>query len=457
MDNSYLIPIIVFCLLGLVLRILTVRFEARHLYYAWSFLSHPRPEDSDDRETLIERTGIAMSAAKLARLASIMILTPCIYLLVVGFVPLPVISLPFLTLQQNEFLCLLIVAFVICIVFLSFSSFFMREFYRGRNGAGFSAPPKWLSEPNERIPPPVAAGGILWDWLVRGGEILCRPLGVERPRAYLFEQEDELLMAIGAGEMAALGENKAGAPARSEDERSEQEMIRAIQRLDETLVREVMRPINNVTAVPLANLTTERFLALARRTGYTRFPCYQDQITNLTGYLNVHDFLETNVSNADIPRKVHPCLFIPEVARVDLALREMLRAKSQIAICYDEFGGCSGLLSREDIIEEITGEIMDEYDRPESKIQSLRGHFFVDGSVDLDDLRDSLGLELEKKNCDTVAGYIYQRLSRTPRRGESIEEQGWRLEVLQMDAHRIRRVRLTPPRHDDESEQDAES
>jgi len=148
----------------------------------------------------------------------------------------------------------------------------------------------------------------------------------------------------------------------------------------------------------------------------------------------------------EVRRLVHSALFVPEIARVDLALQEMLRARSQIAICYDEFGGCSGLLSREDIIEEITGDITDEYDRPESaKIQRAHGHYLVDAAIDLDDLREQVGLSLEKRHADTLAGYIYSHFNRTPRRGEGFEVQGWRIDVFQMDKHLVRRVRINPP------------
>ncbi|MEO8376262.1 MAG: transporter associated domain-containing protein, partial [Candidatus Sumerlaeota bacterium] len=310
--------------------------------------------------------------------------------------------------------------------------------------------------PADNVPAPIAAGSLLWDWLVRSSELLYRQFHLVRPRAYLFEQDDELLMAVGAVEMQAVGDKlPVSATPSTADERTEHEMIRSIQKLDNTLVREVMRPLNTVTAVGLTNLTTEKFLALARRTGYTRFPCYYDQVTNLIGFLNVYDFVDNKIDTSDPSKLVRRVTFIPEIARVDLALREMLRTKSQVEICYDEFGGCSGLLSREDIIEEITGEIMDEYDRPETKIQSAHGHHLVDGSIDLDDLTEALGLQLEKKNCDTLAGYIYQRLSRTPRRGESFEEHGWKIEVVQLDNHRIRRVRLTPPTAEGEAAADS--
>jgi Mg2+/Co2+ transporter CorC len=441
------LPFFVLLALGVVLRVAASRFEARHLHYAWDFLCRPTDGDGRDvRSLVIERTGVALGAAKLARLVSIMLIAPCLYLILQQYAPSADLSLSVLSPFANQLLRLFLTAVVIAVLFLSLSSLFMRGFYEERRVSTRSTVPGWLVNEAEAVPAPLAATALLWDWLARSGESLSRTVGFVRPKAYLFEQDNELLMAIGAVEMEAIGETKGTHRATvTADQRTEQEMIRSIQRLDETLVREVMRPINNVTAVALTNLTVEKFLALARRTGYTRFPCYYDQITNLVGFLNVHDFIDRPATTPEIPKMVRPVLFLPEIARVDLALQEMLRTKSQIAVCYDEFGGCSGLLSREDIIEEITGEIMDEYDRPESKIQTARGDFYVNGSMDLDDLREAIGLELEKKHCDTIAGYIYQRLSRTPKRGESIEEQGWRIEVLQLENHRIRRVRLTPP------------
>ncbi|MCC7392219.1 hypothetical protein IT571_07675 [Candidatus Sumerlaeota bacterium] len=447
--NPYVtFPLLALLLFGIMLRILASRFEARHLHYAWDFLCRPGDkEDKELRAVVMDRTFVALSAAKLGRLISILVLAPTIYLLAQLYFPKLTFPTTMLSHTAQEMLWLFLMAVVIAMLFLSLSSLFMKGFYAQRRASTHDDAPKWLVSPTENIPAPIAAGSLLWDWLVRSSELLYRQFNLSRPHAYLFEQDDELLMAVGDVEMQAVGEHKGGgsATAKTADERTEQEMIRAIQRLNDTLVREVMRPLNNVTAIGLTNLTTEKFLAIARRTGYTRFPCYHDQVTNLIGFLNVYDFLDNKVDTSDPTKLVRRVTFIPEIARLDLALREMLRTKSQVEICYDEFGGCSGLLSREDIIEEITGEIMDEYDRPETKIQSSHGHHMVDASIDLDDLERALGLQLEKKNCDTLAGYIYQRLSRTPRRGESFEEHGWMIEVVQLDNHRIRRVRLTPP------------
>src|SRR5690606_12578493 len=110
-----------------------------------------------------------------------------------------------------------------------------------------------------------------------------------------------------------------------------------------------------------------------------------------------------------------------------------------------EFGGTSGWLSREDIIEEIVGEVEDEYERPFRLISESAGGYLVDASADLDDLREETGLELSKRYSDTIAGYVYYRLGRVPKRGETIEEKGWKIRVAAIDNHRIRRLRLIPP------------
>ncbi len=440
------LPILIFLALGLLLRVMTIRFEGQHLKYAWDFLAQPGDEEERNgkRETLFERIGVALRAARLGRVASLLILAPSLFFLLEALLG----GGDFFALSLGiQVFWLFLVAIVLAMVVATIQAFFLRGFYLPRGGKRRrEAKARWLSEAGKPIPAPVAAAALMWDWILRVGELVLRKFELERPKAYFLEREDELLMAIGEFELRAFGLKKEEALAGEDGDRSERAMIRAIQRLDDTLVREVMRPLNKVTSIYLPNFTAERFLNAARRTGYTRFPCYYDQLTNLIGYLNVHDFLDSPVLPKDIRKYIHQPVYIPEVARVDAALQEMLRRKLQVAICFDEFGGCSGLLSREDIIEEITGEVMDEYDRPEElKWIPRKNDYLVDASIDLDDLAESIGLDLEKKNCDTLAGYIYHRLSRVPRRGEVLEEQGWRMEIIHMDKHRIQKVRLLPP------------
>lgn len=438
--------------LGLAFRVATARFEARQLQYAWDFLSHPSSDAEylDARETLLERATIALSACRLGRLLSLLIVLPAFAVLVrIHAMSLPAVreALPE---GAGDVARLLVLSFVLFLFLLLLNVFFMRGFYRAGRRKSHKRVPAWLTDPQENSPAPVAAGALLWDWIVNGLQSLTHGRLIQRPVAYLYEQEGELVMAIGKAEARDLERNGLAGKEPINAEKTEEDMVRSIERLSETLVREIMRPLNKVTAISLTGFSPEKFLQLARRTGYTRFPCYYDQVTNLIGYLNVHDFLDSPVPPRDLRKMVHRAVFIPEVARTNVALEEMLRKRTQIAICYDEFGGCSGLLSREDIFEEITGDILDEYDRPdEVPIQKFRHFYLVDASMDLDDLGEALGLELEKNNCDTLAGYVYQKLSRAPRRGEGFEEHGWRLEVSRMDLHRVRKVRIYPPAEDE--------
>ncbi|CAN5220164.1 hypothetical protein BH09SUM1_BH09SUM1_26410 [soil metagenome] len=436
--SSAQITILSIAFVGLCARLAVQRFEIRCIRWAWRALGAQGANAEDDRTTILKRTYTAISAARLGRVLSLAVLLPAIVLLA----------------GENDAdwaggsgvgatVLRLLAAGVILLVFVLFLANAMMG-SRDGEGAGEPPPPPWLTSFAVHTPAPVAAGAILWDWIVRSGELLLKRLSLGRPQAQLVEREGHFFLAVGEGEMGAIAPAQHGG-ASLDGSRTERDMIRAIQRLDETLVREVMRPLNAVTATPLMNLTAEKFLALARRTGFTRFPAYHDQITNMIGYLNVHDFLGAEDPPRDMQKQVHQVLYIPEIARLDVALEEMLRTRSQIAICVDEYGGCSGLLSREDIIEEITGEIMDEYDRPESKIREAHGAYTVDGATDLDDLREAIGLDLEKRHCDTIAGYIFQLLSRIPRRGEVIEEAGWRIEVLRVENHRVRLVRIEKP------------
>jgi len=449
MDTPLLVSLLLVLGIGVLLRLVTARFEARHLAFAWDFLCRPGEDDDNStiRETMIDRTVVALSAARLARLASVLMVAPP--LIILCDVVLRRIAPDFVANSPTlaEVLSLSGIAAIVGLLFGIFNVAHMRGFYDPARPSTRDGLPPWLAEKNRAIPALVATGGILWDWVLRGGEWFSSRLIPNRQQAYLVERDHQILLAVGEEELGAARADKSAADTgESREKRLEREMVRAIQRMDRTLVREVMRPLNNVTAVSLVNLTPEKFLAVARKKGYTRFPCYYDQITNLIGYLYVHDFLETAVPPTDFRKLVHTAPFIPEIARVDEALQEMLRLRSQIVICFDEFGGCSGLLSREDIIEELTGEIMDEYDRPEGiKLEKKRDHWVADASIDLDDLAEAVGLVLEKDNCDTLAGFIYRRLGRVPRRGESIDEQDWQIEVLQLDRHRIRKVRLTPP------------
>lgn len=450
MLNSILshLPVILFFLFGVIVWFFSCYFEGRVLRFAYAFLVFPASDEDRNgkREIVLARAGVALRAARLGRIVAAMVIptTVAYYLYAEENVRLT----PWKDLYHA--MILLLIGLIFMMVMVAIWAFPLRRFYDPPHTYERHIIPRWMTDTEKPVPGPVAAASILWNWFFRFGELFSRSLGVSRQKAYLFEREDELLVAIGKKEVEEFGDEEERLYKNaSNPDRTEEEMIRAIQRLDHTLVREVMRPLNKVTAVNIAHFSPLRLLALARRTGYTRFPCYTDQITNLNGYLNIYDLLHQPQLPEDLKPLAHDALFIPEVAYVDVVLQEMIRRKIQIGICFDEFGGCSGLLSREDIFEEIIGDIMDEHDRvEEALITHRRGDFLVDASIDLDDLDEEIGFSLKKENCDTLAGYIYHRLSRLPRRGEMLDENGWKIEIVQMDQHRLQKVRLIPPPSD---------
>ena len=428
MTTTFGFLLIVF-LLGLLIRIWCDNSEARQLRVA-ALIIQPDSDEGDAMATALDRTRMLLSAIKLLRLFSLFLLATAVGL--VGILVRDRLSAGPLLLDLISFL-------VLFAILIASSTHAARRAFR-RTAQLRDNPPAWITDEDADVPAWVGTGWIAWEWLMHVlDRLLCA--GMSRPQATMYEVEDQIRLDV-ENEESSRAEGLASGVER---ERTEPDMVRAIQRLDTTLVREIMRPINQVTAVRIKDYSPRRLLELARRTGYSRIPVYEDQITNLQGYINVYDLLEPD----ELPKSLRPLvtkpIFVPEVARVDTVLNEMISRKQQVAIVFDEFGGTSGWLSREDIFEEIVGEVEDEYERPRRKIFPVKDWYLVTPTIDLDDLRDEIGLELPKRNCDTIAGYIYHRLGRVPRPGEVLEERGWRIVVSGIDNHRIRRIRVIPP------------
>lgn len=415
--------------LGVIVRAWGEDAEARQLRRT-ALLLRPDSEDGGLLEpaqvdAILERTKMVLGTTKLSRLIGMFLLIPSGILIGISFSPGP--------------WGLAISTLAIFLVFLVLHGAALSLAVR-RIGESSGDPPSWLLDREIHAPLPFVIGSVAWERAQRVLDSLLAPARLGRPQAQLIEQDDRIHLHI----VTPAEQRAVQSDASESGERTEERMIRAITRLDRTLVREIMRPINQVTAIRLKDFTSRRFLDLCRRTGFTRLPCYEDQITNLIGYINVYDVLENDKLPRDLRALVTEALYVPEVARVDAVLKEMISRKQQIAIVFDEFGGTSGLLSREDIIEEIVGDVGDEYERPRRMVIESRGGYLVDPSTDLDDLREEIGMVVPKRNCDTVAGYVYARLGRVPRRGEVVEENGWQIRVAAMDGHRIRRLRVVP-------------
>jgi CBS domain containing-hemolysin-like protein len=228
------------------------------------------------------------------------------------------------------------------------------------------------------------------------------------------------------------------------DETSERQMIARIFGLEKTLVKEVMRPLVDVVAVRLGYLSIEGFIDLVRRTGYSRLPVFSDRIVDMIGYVDVYKVLAAGWEGKALEDFVEEAYYVPETKPVDDLLHEFLLRKVRVAIVIDEFGGCSGWITLEDLLEEIVGEIHDEYDRDRKEIiEREDGSYLINGKMDIDDLNERLELDIKKEDFETVGGYVYHKLGRVPKSGDKLYGEGFTIQVDSMERHKILHVVLT--------------
>jgi CBS domain containing-hemolysin-like protein len=224
-------------------------------------------------------------------------------------------------------------------------------------------------------------------------------------------------------------------------------MLRTLVDFRETMVREVMTPRPDIVAVPAA-ATVEELRLLFREQQYSRVPVYQDSLDNVLGFVFVKDLIQQAAASdphAPITPLIRPAFFVPETKRVVELLRELQRHRLQVAIVVDEYGGTSGLVTLEDLIEEIVGEIRDEYDTElEPVVDEGNGRFVFSGKAHVQELTDRLHIEPDGEGFETVGGFLLSRLGRVPSAGEHLEVDGLHVEVLEAERRRITRVRISP-------------
>lgn len=230
-------------------------------------------------------------------------------------------------------------------------------------------------------------------------------------------------------------------------EKGEREMIFSIIHFGETLAHEIMVPRIDILALEVATPLEDAVETLAR-SGHSRVPVYEETIDNVVGMLYAKDLLRTRrVENAPggLRDLLRPAYFVPEAKKVDELLTEMQSRRVHLAVVVDEYGGVAGLVALEDIVEEIVGEIRDEYDQSEELLyqQITPDEYVFQGKIDLDDFNEVMGSHLTKEVADTLGGFIYGQIGRIPAIGEKIEieEQGLKLTVDQVIGRRIRKVR----------------
>lgn len=232
----------------------------------------------------------------------------------------------------------------------------------------------------------------------------------------------------------------------SEIQESEKQMIAGILEMDETVAREVMVPRIDMVTLEV-NTPLREALDTIIEAGHSRIPVHEGHIDAIVGLLYAKDLLRCfRDQRMDVPIRelLRPPYFIPASKKVTALLREMQQQRVHLAIVIDEYGGVAGLVTIEDILEEIVGDIQDEYDVAEEAYLQPVGEntYLVNSRLDLDTLSDVLGIDLEEEEADTVGGLIYSRLGHVPEQGETLELEGWRFIVLSVDGRRIHQVRI---------------
>jgi CBS domain containing-hemolysin-like protein len=273
-----------------------------------------------------------------------------------------------------------------------------------------------------------------------GAMVFLLPLGLGGDKTDGHETagivtEDELKNLVDAGQEEGVFEL------------GERRMIHSIFQLGDTLAREIMVPRIDMMALDVRTAPSQAVDALLQ-SGHSRVPVFEDTVDNTLGLLYAKDLLRLwreGGQPASLQELLRPAYFVPEAKKVDELLEEMQARRIHMAIVVDEYGGVAGLLTLEDIVEEIIGEVRDEYDQAEEAPyqEVMEGGYLFLGRIDLDDFNEVMGSNLPKDEADTLAGYIYGRLGRVPAVGENVRDGELLLTVEQVSSRRIRKVRAT--------------
>jgi CBS domain containing-hemolysin-like protein len=274
-------------------------------------------------------------------------------------------------------------------------------------------------------------------WLLNGaGNALLRLIRIKPASGHeLVHSVEELKMLVAASAESGVVEA------------DEREMLHAVFDFGEMVVRQVMIPRMEIVAVE-ADMTLQEIITLVTKSTYTKFPVYEDNLDQILGIVHIKDLLNalqgTDCDTCVARDFVRDAIFVPDTISVSALLGEFRLHKQHIAIALDEFGGTSGLVTLEDLVEEIVGEVSDPFDHVNPEIQpQTDGSILIDGLALIEDVNQHLKLKMNEPNYDTMAGYVLGKLGRMARVNDVVEGNGVRLRVVEMDALRISRISLT--------------
>jgi CBS domain containing-hemolysin-like protein len=279
--------------------------------------------------------------------------------------------------------------------------------------------------------------------------MLIRLFGGETSSEIPFVTSEDLKLMIEVGERQGLLDL------------DEREMLHSIFELSETPVREVMTPRVDMIYVKVTD-ALDAVLRKFEEHGFSRMPVIDDNRDNIVGIINMRDLLhqlQRGAESEDVVRRLmRPCLFVPETKRVDDVLKQFQREKTHMAIVVDEYGGTAGLVTIEDILEEIVGEIQDEFDEEEPEIVSDgHGVWIVDATVHPEDIEDELGMEWPSgaEDYDSLAGLLLERVGDLPKEGDVVDFGSLRFTILEANERRITKVRIEKHSPEEKPAEDA--
>ncbi len=229
-------------------------------------------------------------------------------------------------------------------------------------------------------------------------------------------------------------------------ETEERGLLKSVVEFGDTTVREIMTPRVDVTAIK-SDTTIEKLRQMVVKEKHSRVPVYKDRVDNIEGIVIAKDLLEyadDKYKNDSIEPLIRPVYYAPESMKVSELLKELQRRKQKLAVVVDEHGGVSGLVTIEDLVEEIVGEIQDEYDREETQIEK-RGpaDYVVSGDAEVEEIEELFNLEFAEESYITIGGLITHHLGKLPEVGEKVEIKGLSLEILGVDQKTVKKVRIT--------------
>jgi putative hemolysin len=293
-----------------------------------------------------------------------------------------------------------------------------------------------------RLAGPVRTTSWVLGWLVHSlsaiPPLILRVFGVQSGPKGPFVTEEEIRMLVGTAEEEGVIEE------------SEEQMIHSIFEFGDTTAREVMVPRVDMKAVDVETSMTD-VIDLMLQVSHSRIPVFEENVDNVIGTVFDRDlFKYLREREIDVPLReaVRPAYFVPESKKVDDLLRELQKNRVQMAIVVDEYGGTAGLVTIEDILEEIVGEIQDEFDLEEEPIEPISDNEAVfNALVNMDDVNDWLDMELDADDVDTLGGYVYSHLGKMPVSGDAFDVDNVSFSVVSTVGRRIKKVRVVkhPP------------